>query len=347
MVARFPRVGDMPAKHLIIVHGRDIKPAGSELSALAKKALARGLERAGKASTADKIRQGEIKFSSAYYGDINNELEASFSNKTAALLTAQNDAEYSFKPCFPIVELKEAFVRTDAINTFNLTSYRHVLDIADDWRFLEEAADAASLFGSLLTFGLLNTLVIEIVKSDLTAYLTSQVVGSKIRARLQAVLEPAMLAGDDLCLVTHSLGCMVAYDVFWKYSFRGEYKHMREASQKVSLWLTLGCPLGELGVKLNLLDAMALADEKYPRNQFLDWVNVYAEDDYIAHAERMRSAFSRMRSKGYCREISDKKIYNCWHYRDAKKGDLVSNPHDLYGYLMHQDTAKFVDQWAG
>ena len=337
----------MPAKHLIIVHGRDIKPAGSELAALAKRAVARGLERAGKVSTANKIRQGTIKFSSAYYGDVNNEIEASYSAKTKALLTAQNDAAFPFKPCFPIAELKDAFVKTDAIKTFNLASYRHVLDIADDWRFLDEAADAASLFGSLLTFGLLNTLVIETVKSDLTAYLTSQVVGSKIRARLQALLEPALLAGDDICLVTHSLGCMVAYDVFWKYSFRSEYQHMRDAAQKVRLWLTLGCPLGELGVQRNLLDAPALQAEKCPRNQFLDWVNVYAEDDYIAHAERMRIAFAKMRSKKYCREISDKKIYNCWHYADAKKGNLVSNPHDLYGYLMHQDTAGFIAQWAG
>jgi hypothetical protein len=105
--------GDMPAKHLIIVHGRDIKPAGSELAALAKSAVARGLERAGKVSTADKIRQGTIKFSSAYYGDVNNEIEASYSAKTKALLTAQNDTAYPFKPCFPIAELKDAFVKTD------------------------------------------------------------------------------------------------------------------------------------------------------------------------------------------------------------------------------------------
>ena len=337
----------MPAKHLIIVHGRDIKPAGSELTALAKKAVIRGLERAGKNPAADKVRQGGIKLSSAYYGDINNEIEAGFSAKTRALLTATNDAAYAFKPCFPIAELKDAFAKTNAIGTFNLAAYRRVLEIADDWRFLDEAADAASLFGGLLTFGLLNTLVIDTIKSDLTAYLTSQVVGSQIRARLQTVLEPSLLAGDDICLITHSLGCMVAYDVFWKYSFRSEYQHMRDAANKVRLWLTMGCPLGELGVRRNLLDAVALEEEKYPRNQFLDWVNVYAEDDYIAHAERMRISFSKMRSKKYCREISDKKIHNCWHYADAKKGNLVSNPHDLYGYLMHQDTAKFVAQWVG
>lgn len=333
-------------KHLIVVHGRDIKPAGSELASLSKRAIVRGLQRAGRADIAQDLESGGIRFSSAYFGDINNRIEASYSPKTAALLTAQNDAGYAFRPCFPAAELEAAFTMTDAQRSFNLAAYRHVLDIAGDWRLLDEAADAASLFGSLLTFGLLNTLVVETVKSDLTAYLTSQRVGSEIRARLQQVLEPALAAGDDICLVTHSLGCMVAYDVFWKYSFRSEYAHMRVAGRKVALWLTIGCPLGEVGVQRNLLDGMVLEDEKYPRDQFLDWVNVHAADDYIAHVESMRSAFSTMRSKKYCRSITDRKIYNCWYYRDATKGRLVSNPHDLYGYLMNQDTARYIAQWA-
>ncbi len=80
-------------------HGRCIKPAGSDLTALGRQDLARGLERTGKAATANKLKQGGTKFSSAYYGDINNEIEASFSKKTKALLTAQNEAAYTFKPC--------------------------------------------------------------------------------------------------------------------------------------------------------------------------------------------------------------------------------------------------------
>ena len=143
-------------KHLIVVHGRDIKPAGSELASLSKRAIVRGLQRAGRADIAQGVASGAVRFSSAYYGDINNRIEASYSAKTAALLTAQNDAGYAFRPCFPAAELEAAYAMTDALRSFNLAAYRHVLDIADDWRLLDEAADAASLFGSLLTFGLLN-----------------------------------------------------------------------------------------------------------------------------------------------------------------------------------------------
>lgn len=336
----------MRTKHLIVVHGRAIKPAGSELARLAKRALGSGLRRAGDTATAEKIAQGGIKVSSAYFGDINNEIKAERSRKTAKLLTAINDSVYSYKPCFPVDELEDAFRRTDVIATFNKAAYRKVLDVAEDWRLLDEAADAASLFGNLLTFGVLNTFLVRTVKSDMTMYLTSQVVGSMVRARLQAVLEPALLAGEDICLVSHSLGCMLAYDLFWKYSFRSEYQHIRDAGRAVSLWITMGCPLGEVGVQRNLLDGPALEEDKYPRYQFADWVNIYAEDDFISHAENMRTTYSRMRTKQYCRSISDKKIYNCWHYEDALKKRVVSNPHDLYGYLMNQDTASYISRWA-
>lgn len=335
-------------KHLILVHGRDIKPAGSALAALAKRAIVRGLQRAGRADVANSLESGGIKFTSAYFGDITNRIEAAYDAKTAALLTAQNDAIYDFKPCFPAGALDSAFAQTDALRTFNKATYRHVLDIAEDWRFLDEAIHAASMFGELLTFGLVNSLVEVSIKWDLAVYLTSQRVGSDIRARLQDALKQALAEGDDICLVTHSMGCMVAYDVFWKYSFRSEYEDRREDdANPVKLWLTLGCPLGEIGIRRNLLDAVALEEEKYPRNQFVDWINVHAEDDFIAHAPSMRTAFSGMRNKHYCRSITDKKIYNCWHYRDASGGQLVSNPHDLYGYLMNQDTAKVIAGWAG
>lgn len=335
-------------KHLILVHGRDIKPAGAALATLARRAVVRGLQRVGQVGIADSIENGSVKFTSVYYGDITNRIEASYDAKTAALLTAQNDAIYDFKPCFPAAALDIAFDLTDTLRTFNKVTYRHVLDTAEDWRFLDQAIHVASMFGELFTFGLVNALVEVSIKWDLAVYLTSQRVGSDIRSRLQDVLKQSLGDSDDVCLVTHSMGCMVAYDVFWKYSFRSEYEDRREeGANSVTLWLTLGCPLGEVGIRRNLLDAVALEDEKYPRNQFVDWVNVHAKDDYIAHVQSMRSTFSGMRSRGFCRSIADRKIYNCWHYRDASGGQLVSNPHDLYGYLMNQDTAKIIAGWAG
>lgn len=334
-------------KHLILIHGRDIKPRGTALAALARQAIARGLERAGAASASMSLRSGTVRFSSVYFGDINNEIEAKARRKTAALLTDTNDPIYDFKPCFPIGELESAFVLTDDIATFNKTAYRKVLEIAEDWRMLDEAAEAASLFGNLFTFGFLNQLFISALKSDLTAYLTSKVIGSKIRTRLREVLEPALLAGDDICLVTHSLGCMVAYDVFWKYSFDSEHAAIRATGNKVALWVTLGCPLAETGVRRNLLDGMVLENEKFPRNRFRDWLNIHAEDDFIAHAESMKAAYRAMVRNGYCASIADAHIYNCWHYQDVAKGHLVSNPHDLYGYLMHQATGAAIAGWVG
>lgn len=332
-------------KHLILVHGRDIKPRGTALAELAKQAIARGLERADLTDKAAALRGDAVKFSSVYFGDVNNEIEAAASRKTAKLLTDSNDPIYDFKPCLPIAKLQKGFLLTDADPKFTKAAYRKVLEIAEDWRMLDEAAEAASLFGNLLTFGILNDFLISSIKSDLTAYLTSKVVGSKVRTRLRELIEPALLAGDDICLVTHSLGCMVAYDVFWKYSFDSEHAAIRTADNPVRLWVTLGCPLGETGVRRNLLDGMVLEEEKFPRKQFRDWINIHAEDDFIAHAENMKTTYRAMVRKKFCASIKDAHIYNCWRYEDAAKGHLVSNPHDLYGYLMHQTTGAAVGGW--
>lgn len=333
---------DATMKHLILIHGRDIKPRGTALAALAITAIVRGLERAGEHAKAKSIRDGSIKVSSAYFGDISNQIEAKVSKKTASLLTDTNDSIYDFRPCFPITELELAFARTDRIPNFTRSAYHKVLEIAEDWRMLDEAAEAASLFGKLLTFGLLNQFLISSIKSDLTAYLTSKVIGSQVRTRLREVIEPSLMADDDICLVSHSLGCIVAYDVFWKYSFDSEHEAIRKNGNQVKSWITLGCPLGEPGVKRNLLDAMSLATEKFPRNQFRNWINIHAEDDFIAHAERMKSAYGAMVRKRYCASITDQHIYNCWHYEDVRTKKLVSNPHDLYGYLMHQKTGEAI-----
>ena len=45
---------------------------------------------------------------------------------------------------------------------------------------------------------------------------------------------------------------MVAYDVLWKLSRMSEYREVCESGNLVARCMTLGCPLGETGVKANL-----------------------------------------------------------------------------------------------
>jgi len=235
------------------------------------------------------------------------------------------------------------------VNTFpkfTSTAYKKALKIAEDARLLDDAVSVISFFGAIATFGFLNETILKYAKPDMAEYLMRKTTGSAIRERLQAHLVPSIKAGDDIMLITHSLGCMVAYDVFWKFSLESEYKDIPRANNPVSKWLTIGCPLAEPGIRQNLRDGHQQKRDKFPRNVFTNWVNIWAQDDFISHKSKMTGAFGEMRKKGYVASIKDAKIYNCWIYKDSHSGKLISNPHDLYGYLLSDKVSAEVSKWA-
>ena len=168
-------------------------------------------------------------------------------------------------------------------------------------------------------------------------------IGSKIRERLHTPLKNALIDGDDVCLVAHSMGTMVSYDVLWKFSRMSEYREVQDANNPVSLWLTLGSPLGEAGVKANLSDSdeRTHRDEtdKFPKNIIRQWHNIAAYDDFISHDPSLRDDFRAMLKFNLVGDIRDHRIYNCWSFEGE------ANPHKFYGYLAHPKTAKFITDW--
>jgi hypothetical protein len=334
------------AKHLIIMHGRSIKPAEAEMRKLILKAIRLGLERSGDLETWDKIQTGAIATSFAYFGDISNEIQAREDPGDRKALTA-TDPDHGGSPAFPHDLLHQAMDMTVATSArFTRSAYKKVLGIADDLRFLDDALSVVSFFGAIATFSILNEKILKYAKPDMAEYLMRKKTGSAIRERLQQHLTPAITAGDDIMLVTHSLGCMVAYDVFWKFSLESEYRNVRQAGNPVRKWLTIGCPLAEPGIRRNLRDGHQHPDDQFPRNVFTDWVNIWAQDDFISHNSKMARAFRDMKNRGFVDTISDKKIYNCWIYHDANDGALISNPHDLYGYLISKKVGSEISKWA-
>jgi len=331
------------AKQLIVIHGRDIKPAEKPMREMTFKAIVEGLRRAGMNKQAEKVETGDVELHLAYFGDISNEILAELKVGDAEKLT---ETDQKGRKVFPISNIENAFELTKSYERFDETQYDKILSEADDWRFLDEAADFASIIGALFTFGALNNTIIKTATPDLSQYLMSHNVGSNIRLRLQKKLEPALRGKADVCLVAHSMGCMVAYDLLWKFAHMSEYSRLRKSGGKVSRFVTLGCPLGELGVRSNLLDARYPEEDRYPAHMIGEWLNFYAEDDYIAREEKMSVAFKKMKGK-IAKPIEDRHLYNCWVYRDKRTGRLTSNPHDYYGYLMHQDVGRALGGWIG
>ena len=164
--------------------------------------------------------------------------------------------------------------------------------------------------------------------------------GSDVRWTLTEPLREAFMAGDDILLVSHSLGTLVSYDVLWKFAHYGEYRDLREKGTRVKLWITLGCPLGDETVKRNLKGALADGYRRYPDN-IARWLNIAAEDDYISHDQGVKNDFYRMEQWNMIKKITDKRIYNFAVREDG------SNPHHSSGYLIHPEMSRAVAGWLG
>lgn len=332
-------------KRLILIHGRSIKPAEAKMKELAKEAIAEGLTRAGKDAAAQKFRGGVVAFDFVYYGDINNRIQEAANSSDASALKAR-DSDHGNAPCLDIAGMQKDFARVRAVGSFTEARYRKVLETADDARYADEAADFLSLVNAIFAFGLLGDFALKSATPDFAKYLLDQATGSNIRERLNAKLKPALMTGDDVCLVAHSMGSVVAYDQMWKYSHTSEYADVRATGHRIARWITVGCPLGEFAVRERLYDARKSEADKHPRDIVTDWRNVYAEDDFIAHVEKLEPIFRPMKKKGLT-GLRDAHVFNCWSYRDANTDRLVANPHDLYGYLMHQSTGASIGEWIG
>ena len=330
----------MADQRIIMIHGRSTKPAKKAHAALQKRALLTGMERANPAKAA-KLKSGKVKLDIVYYGDINNRIMAEASAKARKDLTAK-DPDLGNAPCVPSASIETALDDLEKIKNYNKAAYRKVVKANKDLRFLDEAAWALSTFSAITTMTIANVAAIKFATADMGAYLMRRKVGSAIRERLQAPLRRALMRGDDICLVSHSMGCMVAYDVLWKFSRMSEYRAIQDKGTKVR-WITLGCPLGEAGVKANLYDANERSfpggTDKHPRNIVSTWDNVAAVDDFISHDSTMKGDYRAMTKYGYAESIKDRRIYNCY----AESG--TSNPHKFYGYLMNAACTQLVTDW--
>ena len=327
----------MPArkKHIILVHGRATKPSEKEKRRLVRSTLLHGLERTSP-EAAKAIRDKRVRFSLAYYGDISNSVLLS-DNKKARVELAGRDPDHNDAPCELSgsydADLKTLFARA----SFTKAAYKKFLGQVKDNRLRDDMAGALSGFLNLVG---LSEKIIREATPDMAAYLTRYEVGSAIRQRLQMHLEPSLRRGEDVCLVSHSMGCIVSYDVLWKFSRMSEYENIRE--RKVSRWITLGNPLGEPGVQENLYDAKVDDSGRFPTN-VEHWSNIAAFDDFVAHDADMRDDFKAMLTgtgQGpLVKSIKDSRMYNFW------AGNSGSNPHKLYGYLDNPKVAKEIARW--
>jgi len=304
-------------KTILFVHGRNWKPAREAFFSLWTEGLRHGIARDHPhklplfdACTLDMV----------YYGDLNNQYLANV--KDEWIPDALADRRENLR------RLKQ-YEKAD----FNEATYRSLPGVNP----LLEALSGT--FSNLLHSIRISQRLIELVAPDIGEYWNPDSdFGSRIRERMIMPLRNAMERRDDILVIAHSLGSMLAYDTFWKFSHTAEYRIAGLHCHQIDCWITLGSPLGDPAVKENLKGSHAAGARRYPTN-IRRWVNLAAEDDFISHDGQLEDDYRQMTEVGLVESITDKRIYNLG-MRNGK-----SHPHSVLGYLIHPETADLLAAW--
>jgi len=304
-------------KTIIFVHGRSFKPNKVALQASWFSAIEHGIERDRKRKLrAFRRARKEL----IYYGDLSNAFLRSKGQK-------YNETEDIQSRKQTLADLKGY-----TASQFTKARYKKLPGKASYKEFLADVG-AVTLGPLRLTEGL-----VSVVAPDMRHYWNfDSEFGSNVRATMIGPLKRAMNRGDNIMVVSHSLGTMVAYDTLWKFSRTGEYRP-KYSNKKIDTWITLGSPLADETVKRNLKGARASGPRRYPGN-IKRWENVSAEDDFISHDSKLANDYKRMYKTRLIDEINDHKIYNL----AVRRGD--SNPHHGAGYLIHPKVIKLITDW--
>lgn len=318
----------MAHKTIILVHGRSLKPPREPLEVLWKEALRFGLERDHSAPVVRKFDNATIEF--VYYGNHSNKFLGD---------PLFDDSARRRKS----LERLKRWKRAD----FNKKKNYNSLPGKASWK--ESLADA---FGGPLALLGVSSFLIGTVAPDMNQYWNFDArFGTDVRFQMIWPLKNAMDRGDDICVISHSLGSLISYDTFWKFSRTGEYRGgpnnsvQTDYSQKhIDFWITLGSPLADGTVKGNLKGATLNGPRRYPDN-IKRWVNVAAEDDYISYDQGVENDYQDMRDQGLIESIRDIRIYNLGMSFNRKTRKWYSNPHNELGYLIHPEVAQLVAGW--
>ncbi len=312
------------AKRLILIHGRHFKPAKDTLKANWFAAIMHGLNRDGHKSLLSTYDNIEPIF--VYYGDLSN----AFLRKYDSTYDENKDSN-DRQEC--LERLKEYKTREAFLGEQGKTNYE-ALPSASAWK--ERLAD---MFGEVAGTLRVAAPLISMVAKDIDHYWNPDTAfGSDVRWELTEPLNKALYDGDDVMLVSHSLGTMISYDVLWKFSYYGEYKALRMRGNKLNTLVTLGSPLGDKTVIKNLKGSRASGSRRYP-TLIRAWENFAAEDDYISYDETLTDDYENMKHYGMVDSVSDHRLYNL-AVRDGK-----SNPHHGVGYLIHPKFINVLARW--
>jgi hypothetical protein len=304
-------------RSVLLIHGRDFKPAAATYLELAVAAMRAGLERDFPNCVACFDR---MSIDLAWYGDLN-----------AKVLQRKGK---SYDESLDVGDRRNALQALREITPrkkFGIRVYDKLPGKSALPEFFMDVS--APLLGAV---GFRMPVLGKIAK-DFAAYLNDLEFAEEARRRLREKLCVLMDRGDKIMLVTHGTGSVIAYDVLWELSNDTEtYKEYGDC--KVDQWVTLGSPLGDSTVQKRLLGAKERDENRFPSN-VISWHNLAAEDDYSCHDTTLADDFKKMMVQRRVSAVHDYRIFNL-AVRYGK-----SNPHSSIGYYIHPRLAKILSDW--
>ena len=304
-------------RSLLLVHGRDFKPAAATYLELAVTAMRTGLTRDYPDSVA---AFDALPIDLAWYGDLNAEVLRR-RNKTYDEELDVGDRR----------NVLQALSEVAARKKFGIRQYDRLPGkSALPEFFMDICAPLLSAVGFRMP-------LIGKIAKDFGAYLDEETFAKDARKRLRDKLRAMMDRGDQIMLVTHGTGSVIAYDVLWELSNDTE-TYAEYGRFKVDQWVTLGSPLGDRSVQKRLLGANERDKNRFPSN-VISWHNLSAEDDYTCHDATLADDFKKMLVQRRVSAVKDYKVFNL-AVRYGK-----SNPHSSIGYYIHPRLSKILATW--
>lgn len=305
-------------RSLLLVHGRDFKPSADSYMDLSIAALRRGIER----DYPDSLNSFDaLNKSIAWYGDLN-----------AEILHAKGKV---YDETLDVGDRRNVLTVLREITARKRFGIRQYDQLPGKSAVPEAIVDiVAPVLGAM---GLCVPMIRSISKDFGSYFDRKSDYAMGVRERLRSRLCELMDRGDRIALMSHGTGCVVAYDVLWQLSHDPDLKE-QYGDKKVELWVTLGAPLGDSGIRKRLLGAKEELTAKFPDNVMF-WHNVAAEDDYCCHDNTLADDFKMMMRQRVVSAVYDHKIFNL-AVRYGK-----SNPHSSIGYYIHPRISKILVDW--
>ncbi len=305
-------------RRIIIVHGKDFKPPAEPYFELAVEAMVQGMRR----DYPDEVGKFEaVPKSLCYYGDLSNRL-----------------LNYIGKHYDEVLDLGD---RRNALAQLTLIQKRKHFSLTRYDRLPGKTATsefAVDLLAPLLAALGMSTPILARLNKDVHAYWSDpEEHGEAVLQRVIDVLEAALEARENVLLVSHGFGAVVAYDALWMLSHHDRYRD-RFGGRKIDTWITLGAPLGDLLVRRRLRGAKQKGRLRYPTN-VVSWHNISAEDDHTSHDNTLADDFRPMLKQRLVSSIRDYRAYNM----AVRYGR--SDPHASVGYYIHPRFAQIVAEW--